>query len=292
AHTALWRPNLLLGTTYTMGAWASVAFPPRVRPGRRMSGAAVIYLLIFSLTGGWQQFRPTGREWRQIFLITLVGSVVNQILFVAGLRYTSPANSALLYATTPLMVLLIAALWQRLEVLRLYKLLGVLISLAGVVLLLVLSGVVPSRVASAPLLGNVLTLGAVFCWSCYLAFSRPFLQRYKPWHFASATMVLSALLFVPVSLFFFPQQDFAAVPRQGWLGLASLILFNSLASYFLFLFAMQYLRASQAAIYINMQPVVAVFFSMLVLGDQPPVVFYVAAGMILCGIFLINYRQR
>jgi drug/metabolite transporter (DMT)-like permease len=71
-----------------------------------------------------------------------------------------------------------------------------------------------------------------------------------------------------------------------------LILFNSLASYFLFLFAMQYLRASQAAIYINMQPVVAVFFSMLVLGDQPPVVFYVAAGMILCGIFLINYRQR
>jgi drug/metabolite transporter (DMT)-like permease len=128
-----------------------------------------------------------------------LGSVVNQILFVAGLRYTSPANSALLYATTPLMVLLIAALWQRLEVLRLYKLLGVLISLAGVVLLLVLSGVVPSRVASAPLLGNVLTLGAVFCWSCYLAFSRPFLQRYKPWHFASATMVLSALLFVPAA---------------------------------------------------------------------------------------------
>lgn len=293
AHGALILQNTLLGMSYSLGALASTTMDPNIVILLRMIGAAFLYFLVFTFTGGWRLFKPTGREWRGILVISLLGTVFNQALFIWGLKYTSPSSSAILYACTPLMVLLFSTLIQRTEKLRGYKLLSILLSFSGVAIIILLSGNTATKTASNPLLGNILTLLGVTAWAIYISFSRPYMSRFRPEHFSSVNMMLAMVFFLPYGMLMIPELQLSAVPTNGWIGIASLIIFNSLIGYFLMLFGLRTLKASQAAVYINLQPIVSVAISMWYLGDSPQWFFYMGGAMILGGILLLNrYRDR
>jgi drug/metabolite transporter (DMT)-like permease len=75
--------------------------------------------------------RLSGAEWRLVFVLGLLGTVLYQLLFLAGVARTSVANSALIFGCTPVAVAIMASIagHDRLSPVRWA---GAALSLAGI----------------------------------------------------------------------------------------------------------------------------------------------------------------
>lgn len=292
AHGVMAIQTLLIGPSYTFGALAAKAFDPLVLLQLRFWGAAIIMVPIFFALGGFNNFKPSRKLWWQLAGLSIIGVMVNQNFFVFGLSYTTPANGALIYSLTPLIVLLLAVYILRDERLSSLKLTGVLVAIAGVALIMLYS--LQAEVQAAPnvLLGNLLCLGGVTFWSTYVALSRSFATKFSGIQVAAVAMVIAAVVYTPIGAPRVISYDFSGLPTEAWIGVAWLILVNSVLTYVMVTYALQTLRSSQVAVYINLQPITATIFSVLYGTEQLTLVFVAGGLTTLSGLFILNLAQR
>ena len=140
------------------------------------------------------------RDLIAILGLGAVGFGAYQILWTTGLTTVAAGDSALLIASTPVLVALLAVV-ARSDVLTPTKLLGVLVSFAGVVIVIA-SG--PGVTLGRSLVGELLTLVGAVCWAFYTAFGAPFVRRYSPlrasaWATLSGTVVLAPLALIQLA---------------------------------------------------------------------------------------------
>jgi drug/metabolite transporter (DMT)-like permease len=134
------------------------------------------------------------RDMIAICALGALGFGVYQILWTTGLDTIAAGDSALIIASTPVLVAFFAV-FARSDVLTPAKLLGGAISFVGVALV-VASG--PGLTIGGSLVGEAITLLASICWAFYTAFGAPFLRRYSPlrttaWATVAGTIVLAPL---------------------------------------------------------------------------------------------------
>ena len=120
--------------TYVFGKAAAVGFgDPAVLTLLRASGAAVIFLLLTGTVIPLPRFSL--REWGYLCWLGFLVVPANQYCFLRGLQYTVPSHPALLYALTPLAVLLLDSLRLK-SMPPPAKLIGVCLALAGAAIIL------------------------------------------------------------------------------------------------------------------------------------------------------------
>jgi drug/metabolite transporter (DMT)-like permease len=125
-----------------------------------------------------------------------LGFGVYQMLWTTGLTTVAAGDSALIIAATPVLVAILAVV-ARSDVLTPLKLAGVLISFAGVAIVIA-SG--PGLSIGGSLVGEAITLGAAVCWSIYTAFGAPYLQRISPLRATAWATVAGTTVLAPVAL--------------------------------------------------------------------------------------------
>lgn len=285
AHLGMALQTMLVGPGFTFSQYAAKSFPPLVLLLLRLTGAALLLLPLFFLTGGFKTFKPNRRQWVAIVSLVFIGMLANQLLFMVGLRYTTPASSALLYALTPLLVLALSVFLFRSERLTLWKTVGILLALLGVGVIFFEKGY---ALAADRTLGNLITLAAVCCWAVYLTYSRKLFQNLDSFQTTSLMMMMAAAIYLPFGLFQLPGTDWQAVPTSGWFGLGYMIVVNSILGYLLVTYGLSQLPASQVSVYINLQPVTATLFSVLIVHEPLTVGFITGGLIILLGIYLVN----
>ncbi len=240
----------------------------------------------------FQRFRSSAPkiDRRDIPLLLLLGFLVvpvNQGCFLFGLTRSTPSHAALLYALTPLVVLLLARRllhegdwWS--------KLAGVLVAFAGVAVILLERGLAHEVEV---LHGDILILVAVFGWSLYTVLSKRLLERYDPMTVTSWAIVSGTLLCIPA--FFIP----GAVPALGsigpavWGGIFYLAIGTSVVAYPLWSYALRYLEASKVAIATNVQPVLTAILSWVIYRERFTPGFCVGAVLILAGVTWVETRR-
>ena len=124
----------LAAGTYVLSKLATDGFPSC--EALTLARALGTSYLLLALTGTLIP-KPDfdGRTWAALFGLGVLVVPVNQYLFLRGLKDSMPGHSALLYALTPLGVLLLTSLLARRAPPR-AKLIGVLIALGGAVAVL------------------------------------------------------------------------------------------------------------------------------------------------------------
>jgi drug/metabolite transporter (DMT)-like permease len=125
-----------------------------------------------------------------------LGFGIYQILWTTGLSMMPAGDSALLIASTPVLVAILAVIAGS-DVLTRAKLAGGLISFSGVAVVIA-SGAGLSLGGS--LAGEAITLLAAFCWSVYLAFGAPMLGRHSPLRATTWATVAGTIVLAPVAL--------------------------------------------------------------------------------------------
>lgn len=288
AHLAMIIQTLLVSPGYTFAKWATNeidAFPLMML---RAFGAASIFGLILLADGGYRKAPFTRGDLKKFILLALAGTVLNQFFFILGVKYASPAVSAIIYSLTPMVVLLFSVFILRNEKFSTTKIIGAGVALAGVCIVIA----TPSGGQNTPILtGALLTACGLLCWAGYLAYSKPMVEKHGPIPATATVMMLGMALFLPFGVSSLADVPYTEISWKGWFGLGYMIAVNSILSYYLILFAMERIEASRVAIYINLQPATAAAFSALTGGDKLTLPMLLGGGLTIVGVFTLNRAQ-
>jgi len=259
--------------------------PPFTLAFLRWAGASLIVLPI-----AWRSImadRPAIRQhWGVILLLGMVGVGSFNAFMYSGLQYTTAANSLLVQAAVPALVLLFDRLLFRTHP-HLTQIAGCIIAAAGVAVI-IFRGELAAITKLSFNRGDALVLCGVMMWSLYTV-----LLRIRPaingMSFLALTILIGALAMAPFSAMELQTRSLHISP-QVLAGIAYVTIFPSIIAYFLFNWAVGKIGAADAGQVINLQPLFGALLAALILGE--PVHRYHMGGMalILIGIAIPLFR--
>lgn len=278
---------ILFGSTTAAAARFIVReLPPAWVPVVRF-GFAGLLLLPF-VADGKVLARIFRRDWPLLLAAAAMCVPVNQGFFLNAARLGPTSHVGLFYATSPLVVLLLA--WaMRLERPDLGRLWGVLASVAGVCIIGVGSlwhGGSPPAEARATMLADGLLVGAVLSWGAYLAVSKPLVMRHGSLPVLAATFLFGALLDLPIALIASPTiPHLSQVTPPAWTALAVLTLIITPVNLACQNLAMRRLDASQVANFSNVSPILTVIWGAWLFSESISASLVVGGALTLAGVF-------
>ena len=257
---------------------------------------AVILMLIIGLIFRHNDILGLQRVERQHLPLFLLGGLLQPFLYFIFETYTyqsftSPTIAEALLSTQPILAPIFAFLLLREQVTR-YNIIGILISTAGMLLLL-LTG------AGHFELGNPWgVLLAILTVSCSVGYS--VVLRRIPTHYSSLTIVfyvqtISLALFymlwsgaqllnpTPIIQTELLNLQFVAKPI---LSIVYLSVFASVAAFILFCFTVRYIGVTRANIFNNVRPVFTAILMLLIFSEQLPLSKWIGILVIILGLFI------
>jgi drug/metabolite transporter (DMT)-like permease len=232
--------------------------------------------------------RPNSRDLLAVALISFLGNSVYQVLFAHGMVRTSPGNASLIMASAPIWVAILGFL-LRIERINRLMFAGILLSFAGIVLLVTGGGNV--RINSANVLGDLLILGCAVLWAVYTVASKPLLTRLSPLSMTAWSMLAGT---IPLILFAIPdlrRQDWAAVEPIARAALFYSAVLSVAIGYVIWYASVQRVGNARTAVYSNLTPVVAILFAWLTLGTKLAPIQLLGGSIVLLGL-VVTRRGR
>ncbi len=281
-HLALFAVQFLFAIWPIMGKIALRAIPSTGVVAFRAGGSAILLLLLQRVWGGKKIER---KDYTRLAVYSLLGIVVNQLLFLKGLELSTAINAALLAVTIPVFALLVSAALGR-DKLTWRKVAGVGLAAAGVVYL-----IDPSRAnfSQGTAAGNLLMVANALAYGAYIAISQDVFQRYGATTALAWIFLFGAIITVPIGAYNSSGVRWAALGWQIWLAIFLIILLT-VTAYFLNAWALARVNPSTVAVYIYLQPLIAFALAPLVLGETWNSRTVSAALLIFCGVALVTRK--
>lgn len=160
---------------------------------RMLFGAFVFWIVsLFQ-----EQERVERKDLIIIFFGGMTGFLGTQFLFSLSLQYTTPVIFSLLMSMTPVIVLLLSAVFLK-ELIPFRKLAGIIISISGASLIILLRNTQEQHLENN-FLGIVFSFLCVLCYAIYLILTRKISVKYKPITIAKWMFLFSTIVVLPVS---------------------------------------------------------------------------------------------
>ncbi len=260
----------------------------------RFSAAVVGVLALWVFGIG----RPTGiakRDWLAILGVSVTYPVLFFWLQTVGVAHTSASVSGMLYAITPVITLIGAAIFIR-ERASLWQMVGIAISIAGLAYMIFGGGATGGGTTSV--LGAVYILLSVVALAAYFITVRKVSQRVDAMKLTCAMLVVGGIVFNVVSLirhahagtmeaFIAPLGSAEFIWASLYLGLLS-SLFASWVSNF----ALIWLPAATVSVYNNVIPVGAVLGGYFLLGETILPYQLIGTLIVIAGVSLVLFGPQ
>ncbi len=207
-------------------------------------------------------------------------------LFNTSLRYTTASRGAVILALMPLFTAVLGA-FARSEQLQPVQWLGVVCSIAGVAAVFAESGLHFADGRSA-MIGNGLMVVVALVGAVYSVAARPILMRYGAPPVTALAMLAGAALLCLPAFFRGVTREVADAPASTNALVLYLAIPGGALAFFLASFALSRLSATQASIYINLNPLVATILAALLLGETLTWWFGLGFLLVVIGLLLAN----
>ena len=284
AHLALLAVALIYGANYTIAREVMNGYlePLGFILLRAISATTMFWGISFLQSKKEQIDRS---DIGRIILCGFFGIAANQMLFFSGLQLTKPINASLIMTITPLMVLLSAAVLLK-EKITQQKLLGILLGLAGAVLVISYGQSLDFQVSH--LKGDLFILGNAASYGIYLVLVKSLMSRYQPITVLKWIFTVGLFMIFPFGIGQLQDVSWETFPVSIWVAIAYVLVMVSCVSYLLNAFALKTLRASVVGIYIFLQPIMATIVALLAGRDSLSMTKVFAAILIFCGVYLVS----
>jgi drug/metabolite transporter (DMT)-like permease len=288
------QPFFLLSITAL--CWAGNAIVGRLAAGHippvTLSFARWFFAFLLILPFAWKHLV---RDWPSIrtrlplmIVISITGIGAFNTLQYWALEHTQALNTLLLQSAAPLIV----ALWSLILLgvrLTLAQALGVLLSLAGVLVIL-LHGDVTTLSAISFNKGDLIFTVALIIFALYsvLTLKRP------PMHglsFAAFTFGAGAATLVPLLIWELYARPVMAFDGPNLLTLFYVAVFPSILAYLCFNRGVQLIGANRAAPFFHVVPVFGSVMAIVFLGEHPQLFHIVGFALVLTGVFVASRKQ-
>ena len=271
---------LIWGVNFSVTKGAFDTFPPLAFTGVRFALASLFLVpLVLRLEGA--EPVPRGALVRLVGL-GVVGNTLYQLAWISGLQRTTASNSALILASMPTIVAVMAVVLG-LEPFRPRVIGGVLVASLGVVLVVAARG---TGFDEATMTGDLLSLAAVVCWAGYTLGLRSLPRDISPLRVTMVTTVAGAPALLLAGLPSIARMDWSAVGWEGWAALAYSTVLSLLVAYVIWNRSVKVVGPSRTVIYMCLTPLVAVIAAAVLLGERPRPLQAVGAALIIAGVVL------
>ena len=233
--------------------------------------------------------RPTmtRRDWGLAWLAGLLAVPLSQLPIVYSQNNLHPTQASLLVTTSPAAAAILGPLFLP-ERVTSRQAAGFVIALVGAGIVIV-AGAGSASLAGSSILGAALGLITPIAWALYTILLKK-VSSGDPFVTVGVGLLLGTVFlipFIPTSL-----AVMADIPLDGWLWIGYLALLGTFAAYLVWFRALRVLDANQTAAYMYLVPVAALFWSLVVLGEGPPIAALFGGLVIFAGLYLIQTRTR
>ncbi|HWR40254.1 MAG TPA: DMT family transporter [Patescibacteria group bacterium] len=234
-------------------------------------------------------YRPFARQDYWLLLkISFWGFFFFQLFFSLGLNQTTAGNASLILGLLTVSVAVINRMYS-FEVLEVPTVVGIVVSLAGVFLIILGSGKELS-LGDNHLTGGLLLFVAQFAYAYYTVFSRPLLEKYSAYQLMAYLTTASGLMFLAVAVPDLISISWAEVPAAAWSSVVFSGAFGICIGNALWVWGVKRLGSTKAALYNNLPPVFAVLTGCLFLGESFGLLQFTGAAVIFFGLYITRTK--
>ncbi|MEA4940239.1 MAG: DMT family transporter [Christensenella sp.] len=219
-----------------------------------------------------------------VALSGLMGITLYAVLQNIAMQWTSASSATLIIASYPAITLLLESLIYKVKM-NLFKIIGILIAIAGVV---ILSYVKADTRQQGELLGVLLLLVAGIAWAFYNFLTKKVVNRYPSISLLFYQTLFGTIFMAPLALF--ERGDWAPPTVLSFSMMLFLGLFCSVVAFLLYNNGLKKLPASSVTSMLNLVPIFGVFFSWVLLGEMVTLRKVIGGVIIIAGV-MISARQ-
>ena len=219
----------------------------------------------------------------------MLGFFICQLTFLIGIAHITPMDCSILTSMSPIYTMAIAAIVLK-EPITLQKAVGVAISFAGIIYLIV-SKVSTDGTVETTSFGIVMLILNTLSFSMYLGIFKPLIGKYSVVTFMKWIFLFSALMSLPLSFREVFSFEWTRIPAVQMWELGYLIVFATFMSYFLIPFGQKRIRPTLVSMYSYIQPIIATVISIILAMDILTWQKLLAALMVFGGVFIVS-RSR
>ncbi|MBW5436534.1 DMT family transporter [Bradyrhizobium canariense] len=275
--------SVLWGGSFFFNGAALRELPPLTLVLLRVALGAAILLPLLRIQGIGFPKRIAG--WKPFVAIGLLNNVIPFSLIVVGQTFIPSGLASILNATTPLFTVIVMAAAGE-EALRLRRVAGVALSLAGVIILRGWG----AETRAGQGLGILLCLGGAFSYGFAALAARRLLKDSPPLVTAAYQLMASTVMMVIVAG---AAEQPWRLPMPGmttWLAVLGLAGLSTALAYIVFFQILRRSGATNVMLVTLLIPVIAVLLGWLVLGE--PISMREIAGAIVIGSALLVIDGR
>lgn len=275
------------GSTYLAIRYAVATIPPFLMAGTRFVVSGVM-LYVWARRGGAP--RPTARQWRDAAVTgVLMLCLGNGAVGWAEQRVPS-GLAALLVAVVPLWMVVIDWVRPNGERPRALVIAGVVVGLAGLVVL-----VGPSTVThgSGDAAAALVLVAASLAWASGSMFNR-YGARPESAALSTGLQMIGGsigLLVIAAARGELAETHLTQISIPSWTGWLYLVTFGSLVGFTAYIFLLKTVSPAKASTYAYVNPLVAVFLGWAIAGEAVTARTLAAAAIILTGVAMITASQ-
>ncbi len=200
--------------------------------------------------------RPHGWDFVLIALMSVTIVSVNQGLYIIGIGYTTPFEATVMTTMTPVFTMLLAAIFIAMPM-TVMKVTGVVTGLAGALLLAFASRSGDEAIAKAPMLGNLMCMGAQISAAVYYTAFRGVIARYHPFVLLKWLFLAGSITWMPFAVPSLGEIQFNLLDMRQFVEILYIIIFPTFFSYLFMVYAQQRLKPTSVAMYNYVQPLTA-----------------------------------
>ncbi len=233
---------------------------------------------------------------RQDWWLFILGGVFQPFLYFILETYSykvfaTPTIAEAFLSTNPLIAPIFAALFLR-EKVTFWNILGILVSTAGMILL-VLAG------SSSFELGSVWGIPLALITVCMAAAYSIILKK-VPEKYSSLTIVFWVQLSGLILFYLLAAGKAIVNPNAQWIvgfswaavnGVAYLVVLSSVAAFILFCYSVRYMGVTKANIFNNIRPVFTALLMLCIFGEHLPAWKWVGIAIIVIGLFICQIKK-
>lgn len=283
---AIFTVAIVWGTTFLGIRIAVETIPPWFVAGIRQFLAAVLVGIILVSTKefkwiGWKNFRT------QIILATLMLVVANGFTTVAEENLSSSLAS-LISASSPLFIFLFSIFFN-LEKFSFRGIFGIILGFSGI--LLIFKDGLEDLLNLEYRMGIIFMFIAILGWALGNIYSKK--SNHKPQNISLNLFYQFGFAGIVQIFFGFIFSD--EINLQTWslksmIATAYLAVFGSLIAFYAFHFALKKISPTQISLLSYVNTIIAIFLGWLILDEKISAAFITATILIICGVFITNYK--
>lgn len=252
----------------------------------RVGGAAILF---WTLSLFIPKEKIQRKDWKILLAAALLGMVINMLSFFKGLSLSTPINSAVLVTITPIIVVLLSAIFLK-EKIGVKKITGIGLGFMGA-LGLILFGHEIRQDAPNIFVGNLLFVLNATSYGAYLIVVKALIRKYHPITLMKWLFGMAFLINFPITIAEFNQIQWESMPVEILGAVGFVILGTTFLTYLFNAFALTTLKASSVGAFVYLQPLIGIIYAVLSGKDQLNPIKIMGTAAVLIGVYLATSKQ-